>query len=406
MVPSECMQAQNEAEIVQAMYSGSTDLVNISDELIFYAAHGVWYASVYTGTITLHGTLTQSAQNPDNWSYSPSPSTHLVLVFASGTTIHFHITGIDGYTEGDVDDFMDSHYMKFTAEIQGVLNMNIQDQIMPNDNTGKIEWSRSISGNLVYGGIQYSMNLQFNGNKKADQGYSITLFDYYSQTTGNVNTSNFSFTVNEEYVSHSAANSNNGTYAQDREFLNNNTAQAGKISYQFNNAYCKWLSMTNSADSSYAMVNESYNWEAAGQLLKNGQVYGTVKFDRPVVDGTYGPFLIADCVNGKKYLLSNLLNPSTNGLISPLTNKSTVLHQNYPNPFHQETTIEYEVHHKGKVVLQVFNEKGQCLATLVNKVQTPGKYQVLYQPQDIKRGIYFYRLTLDGTIHTGKMVLF
>ena len=69
------------------------------------------------------------------------------------------------------------------------------------------------------------------------------------------------------------------------------------------------------------------------------------------------------------------------------------LQQNYPNPFNPLTTIEYEIAATGNVKLEVFNILGQKVATLVNRRQLPGAYQLVFDGKTLASGIYFYRLT-------------
>jgi hypothetical protein len=83
---------------------------------------------------------------------------------------------------------------------------------------------------------------------------------------------------------------------------------------------------------------------------------------------------------------------------------------NYPNPFNPETTIRYSVKETSSVVLEIYNQKGQYITTLVNKTKTPGNYSVIWNGKDynnrsVSSGIYFYRLKAGKNISTRKMIL-
>jgi photosystem II stability/assembly factor-like uncharacterized protein len=101
-----------------------------------------------------------------------------------------------------------------------------------------------------------------------------------------------------------------------------------------------------------------------------------------------------------------------------------VLEQNYPNPFNPVTKIRYsipsvtlsqsksDVH----VTLKVYDVLGREVATLVNKEQPAGGYEVEFNPvssiqhlpagrQGLVSGVYFYRLTADSYTSTKKMLL-
>ncbi|NLT52227.1 MAG: T9SS type A sorting domain-containing protein [Ignavibacteria bacterium] len=76
------------------------------------------------------------------------------------------------------------------------------------------------------------------------------------------------------------------------------------------------------------------------------------------------------------------------------------LSQNYPNPFNPVTTIKYsipnngvETQHAASVQLKVFNLLGQEVATLVNKQQPAGSYEVKFDGSNLPSGIYIYKLT-------------
>ncbi|MBU8934251.1 MAG: M6 family metalloprotease domain-containing protein [candidate division Zixibacteria bacterium] len=93
------------------------------------------------------------------------------------------------------------------------------------------------------------------------------------------------------------------------------------------------------------------------------------------------------------------------------------LDQNFPNPFNPSTTISYTLRATGSIgerpnhtKLSVFNILGREVTTLVDKVQTPGQYQVEWDGNDrtghrVGSGIYFYRLIRGDEAVTRKMVL-
>ncbi len=108
------------------------------------------------------------------------------------------------------------------------------------------------------------------------------------------------------------------------------------------------------------------------------------------------------------------LNTSVKGNINLV---SFNLEQNYPNPFNPSTKIKYsipvvETRHASSVQLKVYDILGNEVATLVNKQQQPGNYEVefnssagtnIYSP--LPSGIYFYQLKVGNYIQSKKMVL-
>jgi enterochelin esterase-like enzyme len=80
------------------------------------------------------------------------------------------------------------------------------------------------------------------------------------------------------------------------------------------------------------------------------------------------------------------------------------LSQNYPNPFNPSTTISYQLPKDSRVVLKVFNQLGQEIATLVDRHQNAGTYRVQWGAQ-IPSGVYLYRLQAESFVDVKKMIL-
>ncbi len=81
------------------------------------------------------------------------------------------------------------------------------------------------------------------------------------------------------------------------------------------------------------------------------------------------------------------------------------LAQNYPNPFNPSTTIRYSIPTNSQVVLRVYNMLGQEVASVVNKEQQAGNYQVVFDASKLATGIYIYRIQAGTYIETKKMML-
>jgi len=88
------------------------------------------------------------------------------------------------------------------------------------------------------------------------------------------------------------------------------------------------------------------------------------------------------------------------------------LGQSYPNPFNSQTRINYIVPSRDNsgrgvllVQLKVYNVLGEEVATLVNKEQQPGKYEISFDAGRLPSGVYFYRIKAGNFIQTKKMIL-
>lgn len=108
-----------------------------------------------------------------------------------------------------------------------------------------------------------------------------------------------------------------------------------------------------------------------------------------------------------------ILQSTTGGIVSvdePPNSTSgiphwVVLEQNYPNPFNPTTEIGYQISEVSHVTLRVYNVLGQEVATLVNEVKQPGRYEVTFDGTGLSSGVYFYRLQAGEFVDTKKLLL-
>lgn len=82
-----------------------------------------------------------------------------------------------------------------------------------------------------------------------------------------------------------------------------------------------------------------------------------------------------------------------------------VLGQNYPNPFNPTTNIKYQIAEHGFVSLKIYDVLGNEIASLVNKENPAGIYEVEWNASGFSSGIYFYQLKTGNFVETRKMVL-
>ena len=82
---------------------------------------------------------------------------------------------------------------------------------------------------------------------------------------------------------------------------------------------------------------------------------------------------------------------------TPLTEFSGI----FPNPFSNQTNIEYRINEPCMVAIQIFTLMGQQVSTLVNETHEPGSYTITwnacdYSGKKVAEGIYFCRLMINN----------
>ena len=92
--------------------------------------------------------------------------------------------------------------------------------------------------------------------------------------------------------------------------------------------------------------------------------------------------------------------------ISEVSGKCTsLLLNNYPNPFTGSTVIHYQLPERTTVKVEIFNSLGDEIAMLVNSGQAAGTYNVPFNAGEFPAGIYYYRVVTDQVTVTKKMLL-
>jgi hypothetical protein len=86
------------------------------------------------------------------------------------------------------------------------------------------------------------------------------------------------------------------------------------------------------------------------------------------------------------------------------------LSQNFPNPFNPSTTIGYQLPVVSHVTLKVYDVLGREVATLIDGVKRPGRYQAEFDGSRFASGVYFFRVNISGNngkdfVSTKKMML-
>jgi len=81
------------------------------------------------------------------------------------------------------------------------------------------------------------------------------------------------------------------------------------------------------------------------------------------------------------------------------------LFQNYPNPFNPTTTVKYDIVKEGIVRIAVYDILGKQVELLANTKHSPGKYEVIFNAENLASGIYYYKITAGDFVAVKKMVI-
>ncbi|MBE0432259.1 M28 family peptidase [candidate division WOR-3 bacterium] len=97
--------------------------------------------------------------------------------------------------------------------------------------------------------------------------------------------------------------------------------------------------------------------------------------------------------------------PKSTGAVS-----GVLLQPNVPNPFKNETVLRYQLGAASNVRLRIYNVVGQSVSTLVDAVQEPGAYSIIWPGLDdhgrkVASGVYFCRLETENESTMKKLTI-
>ncbi len=79
--------------------------------------------------------------------------------------------------------------------------------------------------------------------------------------------------------------------------------------------------------------------------------------------------------------------------------------KSYPNPATESIYIEFELEHPASVRLIIYDLLGNKQAVLVDEFKDSGNYKIMWNTQNITNGIYIFKLAIDNSIETGRIII-
>jgi hypothetical protein len=181
------------------------------------------------------------------------------------------------------------------------------------------------------------------------------------------------------------------------------------------------------ADSSYTLnvLNHVYDYETPDSLLEiiihtssdslhtqydtlsgNLRIYADIAYSGE--DTLWIQVTDDSAASTKKYILV-MVDPSTG--IESETEPELILplhfdmSQNYPNPFNPSTQIKVDLPKQEYVIIDIFNIRGQKVATLIDQEMPAGYHVLNFTPVSLPSGILFYRIHAGKYHNVKKMIL-
>ena len=86
--------------------------------------------------------------------------------------------------------------------------------------------------------------------------------------------------------------------------------------------------------------------------------------------------------------------------------KDFEISQNYPNPFNNETKIQLSLEKSSYIELDIFNSRGELVRNLVSNKLNKGSHNFKFKADYLNSGLYYYRLSANGTVQAAKKMLY
>ena len=158
-------------------------------------------------------------------------------------------------------------------------------------------------------------------------------------------------------------------------------------------------------------INMKYNTEGSIQWIKNYSGVG-FSFDKPVgltIDSNNSIYITGTSGAHSWKVITTMKYNQGQTQVEKMLNDTVKPHnfellQNYPNPFNSKTIINYQIHKKSKVILEIFNLNGEKIITLINKIHDKGRYSIEWDASKYSSGLYICRIQNGKMFEARKMI--
>ncbi|MCD4745071.1 MAG: hypothetical protein K8R58_02105, partial [Bacteroidales bacterium] len=212
------------------------------------------------------------------------------------------------------------------------------------------------------------------------------LYDCYKQSNGNLN--NYENYIIDLYRSSTTIISRKLLYS----YLNLCKREKGEYSEAIENYESILLNNPSYIDSCYAVIDIRNTYREAGKYKSSSSLLSDL-------------IPQSDAANVRNII--DILSSLKDEELQPQLTKKTLklsLGQNHPDPFKQSTIIDFSIPYKADVVIKVNNVLEKEVANIAMGILDKGTHKVEFSPINLKSGIYFYSLHINGeTVEIKKM---
>lgn len=134
-------------------------------------------------------------------------------------------------------------------------------------------------------------------------------------------------------------------------------------------------------------------------------------YDRLFVIGSEGKVVFQGTKNAKSEVsnVKSAIQSALNNVVTsaPLLSDNTgfELSQNYPNPMLNETKISFRIGKASQLNFSIFDITGKMVVAPIRNFYENGEHEIVFQRNDMKSGVYFYRLQADNFEAVKRMVV-
>jgi len=170
----------------------------------------------------------------------------------------------------------------------------------------------------------------------------------------------------------------------------------------------KWISYFPDSTQFYLVKTDS----EGNMLWDRTYMYGTLDEGTSVISTSDGNYAFAGYSNWMvsfdlDYCLMKIEGDATTDIKPPELAESVILLQeNCPNPFNSFTEISYSIKEPGFVSLNIYDQQGRKVKSLVEESQPADTYSVTLNGSEFESGIYFYNLQVGKEFSETKKMIF